>query len=181
MRIVAGEFKGRKIETPKGYDVRPTTEKVKEALFSMLSDMMEDSVCCDLFSGTGNLGLEAISRGAAECIFCDNSGESIRLIKRNIEYCKASDRAVVIPGSFEKCLKKMDEGGIRANVFFLDPPYREGLYDRCLELISQLGLLKEGGVIVCEHGRKDVFLEEQHGFRKFKEKNYGSITLSLYR
>ena len=181
MRIVAGEFKGRRIETPKGNDVRPTTEKVKEALFSMLSDLMEDSVCCDLFSGTGNLGLEAISRGARKCVFCDNSGESVRLIKRNIEYCRAGDRAVLVPGSFEKCLKKMDEDGLKADIFFLDPPYREGLYDRCMELINELGLLKEGGVIVCEHGRNDRFPEEYCGFLKFKEKNYGSITLSMYR
>ena len=181
MRIVAGEFKGRRIETPKGYDVRPTTEKVKEALFSMLSDLMEDSVCCDLFSGTGNLGLEAISRGAGKCVFCDNSGESVRLIKRNIEYCRAGDRSILVPGSFEKCLKKMYEDGIRADVFFLDPPYREGLYDRCMELISELGLLKESGVIVCEHGRSDAFPEEYCGFLKYKEKNYGSITLSIYR
>ncbi|MBQ1690846.1 MAG: RsmD family RNA methyltransferase, partial [Firmicutes bacterium] len=122
MRIVAGEFKGRRIETPKGYDVRPTTEKVKEALFSMLSNLMEDSTCCDLFSGTGNLGLEAISRGAERCIFCDNSGESVRLIRKNIEYCRATDRAVLIPGGFEKCLKKMDEEGLKADIFFLDPP-----------------------------------------------------------
>ncbi len=180
MRIVAGEFKGRKIEAPGGYDVRPTTEKVKEAMFSMLSDLIPDSVCCDLFSGTGNLGLEAISRGALRCVFCDNSGESVRLIKRNIEYCRAGDRALVVPGSFEKCLKKMYEEDIGADIFFLDPPYREGLYERCLELIGELGLLKEGGVIICEHARSDGFPEEIMGFRKFKEKNYGSITLSLY-
>ena len=180
MRIVAGEFKGRRIETPKGYDVRPTTEKVKEALFSMLSNLMEDSTCCDLFSGTGNLGLEAISRGAERCIFCDNSGESVRLIRKNIEYCRATDRAVLMPGGFEKCLKKMDEEGLKADIFFLDPPYREGLYERCLELIRELELLKEGGVIVCEHARNDSFPDVFCGFGKYKEKNYGSITLSLY-
>ena len=86
-----------------------------------------------------------------------------------------------MPGSFEKCLKKMDEEGLKADIFFLDPPYREGLYDRCLRLICELGLLKEGGVIVCEHARNDSFPDVFCGFQKYKEKNYGSITLSLYR
>jgi 16S rRNA (guanine(966)-N(2))-methyltransferase RsmD len=84
MRIIAGDYKGRRLETPEGYDVRPTTDKVKEALFSIISPYIGGGVVVDLFSGTGNLGLEALSRGAEKCYFCDNSRMSIGIIKRNI-------------------------------------------------------------------------------------------------
>ena len=106
MRIITGEFKGRRLEMPVGYDVRPTTEKVKEALFSMIAGNVYDAVCVDLFSGTGNLGLEAISRGAEKCYFADNSRTSIDITKRNIAMCKAEDRSVVIAGDFERALNQ---------------------------------------------------------------------------
>ena len=102
MRIITGDFKGRKIEMPTGYDIRPTTEKVKEAMFSIIGQRIYDSVCVDLFSGTGNLGLEALSRGAEKCWFCDNNRESIRLIRQNIANCRAEEWSELVAGDFEK-------------------------------------------------------------------------------
>ena len=180
MRIIAGDFKGKKIEMPKGYDIRPTTEKVKEAMFSIIGPEIYDAVCVDLFSGTGNLGLEALSRGAEKCYFCDNSRDSVALIKRNIANCKAEEWSVLVPGDYEKCLARIAEKGHKVNVFIIDPPYKKGLYDRCLELIRDLELLAEGGVIVCEHKREDEFPEEFMGFTKIKDRHYGTITLSIY-
>ena len=104
MRIITGDFKGRKIEMPTGYDIRPTTEKVKEAMFSIIGQRIYDSVCADLFSGTGNLGLEALSRGAEKCWFCDNNRESIKLIKQNIANCRAEEWSELVAGDYEKCL-----------------------------------------------------------------------------
>ena len=180
MRIIAGDFKGRKLETPIGYDIRPTTEKVKEAIFSILQNDLYDAVCCDLFSGTGNLGLEALSRGAKKCFFCDNSRDSINITKRNIKACKAEDISVILPGDFEKCLARIESLGEKADIFLLDPPYREGLYERCFELIREYDLLAEDGIILAEHERKDEFPDEMFGFKLIKERNYGSITLSIY-
>ena len=180
MRIIAGDFKGRKIEMPVGYDIRPTTEKVKEAMFSIIGSDVIDAVAVDLFSGTGNLGLEALSRGAEKCYFCDNSRDSIALIKRNIANCRAEDWSEMIPGDYEKCLMRLSERGEKVDVFIIDPPYKKGLYPRCFELIRELELLAEGGIIMAEHKREDVFPEEFEGFAKLKDRHYGTITLSVY-
>ena len=104
MRIIAGDYKGRRLNAPADYKIRPTADKVKEALFSIIGDDIDEAVVCDLFSGTGNLGLEALSRGADKCYFVDNSAESIRLIKENIEMCRAEEYSVVIHGDFEQWL-----------------------------------------------------------------------------
>lgn len=180
MRIIAGDFKGRKLETPLGYDIRPTTEKVKEAIFSILQNDIYDAICCDLFSGTGNLGLEALSRGAKKCYFCDNSRDSLNITKRNISSCKAEALSIVLPGDFEKCLSRIESLGEKVDIFLLDPPYREGLYERCFELIHEYGLLSDGGIILAEHERKDEFPEELYGYKLIKERFYGSIALSIY-
>lgn len=180
MRIITGDFKGRKIEMPEGYDIRPTTEKVKEAMFSIIGQDIYDSVCVDLFSGTGNLGLEALSRGAEKCWFCDNNRTSIALIKRNIANCRAEEWSVLVPGDYEKCLLRIKESGDKADIMILDPPYKKGLYGRCFELIRELDLLSERGIIVAEHKREDIFDDEIEGFVKTKDRNYGTITLSIY-
>lgn len=177
MRIIAGEYKGRRLESPADYSVRPTTDKVKEALFSILTDKIWGSSVLDLFSGTGNLGIEALSRGAARCIFGDNSRESIRLIKSNIAHCKAQEGARVIPGDFKKVLLNLDE---KFDVILLDPPYGKGYLEPCFELIAQQGLLAEDGIIVAEHRKEEELPDDFYGFRKIKERKYGVIKLSIY-
>lgn len=177
MRIITGEFKGRKLESPIGSDVRPTTDKVKESIFNLLMHDIFDSVCVDLFAGTGNLGLEALSRGAKRCYFCDNSRASISLIKTNIDKCKAVERSRVIAGDFTKALSNLPE---KADVFLLDPPYREGLYEKCLEMIDSLDLLQEEGIIVAEHGVRDKVPQQVGRLVKTKERIYGKIAVSIY-
>lgn len=177
MRIIAGEFKGRRLESPADYSVRPTTDKVKEALFSILSQQIWGSRVLDLFSGTGNLGIEALSRGAAECIFCDSSRDSLRLIKSNIEHCKAQKGARVIPGDFRKTLMNLDG---QFDIILLDPPYGKGFLEPAFELIREQNLLAEDGVIVAEHRREEELPEEFCGFTKNKERKYGIIKLSIY-
>ncbi len=177
MRIIAGDYKGRRLETPDGYDVRPTTDKVKEALFSIIAPYIGGGVVVDLFSGTGNLGLEALSRGAEKCYFCDNSRMSIGIIKRNIKYCNAEEYSVVYAGDFRQSLQKIRD---KADVIILDPPYEAGYYEEAFELIRELDLLAEDGVIVAEHWAKLELPEELYGFEKIKERKYGHIVLSIY-
>lgn len=177
MRIIAGEFKGRRLESPADYSVRPTTDKVKEALFSILSQKIWGSRVLDLFSGSGNIGIEALSRGAAECIFCDNSRDSLRLIKSNIAHCKAQEGARVIPGDFRKTLMNL-EG--KFDIIFLDPPYDKGFLEPAFELIREQNLLADDGVIIAEHRREEDLPEEFCGFEKQKERRYGIIKLSIY-
>ena len=180
MRIITGDFKGRRLEMPENYNIRPTTEKVKEAVFSIIAGNLEDAVCVDLFAGTGNLGLEALSRGAKKCYFGDNSRESLDLIKRNIAMCRAEDRSRVMPGDFEKVLARLGEKDEKIDIFFLDPPYREGLYDKCFELIREYDLLAEEGIIIAEHNVKDVLCEEICGFQLIKERTYGTVAITIY-
>lgn len=176
MRIIAGEFKGRRLESPADYSVRPTTDKVKEALFSILSQQIWGSRVLDLFAGTGNLGIEALSRGAAECVFCDSSRDSIKLIKSNIAHCKAQG-ARVIPGDFRKTLANLDG---QFDIILLDPPYDKEFLEPAFELIREHDLLAEDGVIVAEHRREEELPDEFHGFEKIKERKYGIIKLSIY-
>lgn len=177
MRIISGEFKGRRLNAPENDKVRPTTGKVKEAIFSMLMNDIFDAVCLDLFAGTGNLGIEAISRGARKCYFGDNSRESLKLINENIRYCKAEDRAVVIPGSFEKVVDRVNE---KVDIVFLDPPYRDGLMIKAIERILEQDILGDEGLIVAEHHSTETLPETIGSLTKLKEKRYGTILVNIY-
>jgi 16S rRNA (guanine(966)-N(2))-methyltransferase RsmD len=177
LRIIAGELKGRRLTTPKDDKIRPTSDKVKEAIFSMIADTYYEGVVIDLFAGTGNLGIEAISRGARRCYFGDKSRTSLVLIKENIAHCKVQDKAVVIAGDYEMVLKRISE---KAQIIFLDPPYKDGLMIDCIELIDQLNLLTEDGYIIAEHSLREKLPEQIGNLEMIKEKRYGKIAVSIY-
>lgn len=177
MRIIAGDYKGRQLASPSDDKVRPTTDKVKEAIFSSIAPYIEDAIVIDLFAGTGNLGLEALSRGAAKVYFGDNSRGSISLIRKNIAACKAEDRAVVLFGDYAHVLSKIKE---KADIIFIDPPYEKGLIEGCFARIQENALLAEDGIIVTEHDKRENLPEAMAGFHKIKEKRYSRITISTY-
>lgn len=177
MRIITGDYRGRKLETPIGNDVRPTTDKVKEAIFNIIQQEIYGAVCADLFAGTGNLGLEALSRGAKMCYFCDNSRESLNLIKTNVKKCGAQDKSVILAGDFSKGLARISE---KVDIFFLDPPYSEGLYEKCLDTIESLDLLSDDGIIIAEHGIRDYVPEKIGNLEIVKERKYGKIMVTIY-
>lgn len=178
MRVIAGIYKGRKLESPENYDIRPTTDKAKEALFSILNNDIPGARVLDIFAGTGALGIEALSRGAAECIFTDHSRQSIGLIKRNLAHCGAGENARVIAGDFRKVLPGL-AGGF--DVILMDPPYNKGLVDEAMEIIWEHQLLAEGGVVVCEHRKEEDLPEQIGGLIREKERRYGIVKLSIYR
>ena len=177
MRIITGDFRGTKLEVPSNYDVRPTTDKVKEALFNIICRYLEDAIVVDLFAGTGNLGLEALSIGACKCHFCDNSITSVKLIKKNIEHCKAEEHSVIHFCDFTNCLNQINE---KINVFFLDPPYKKNFYEKCFVKIKELDLMADEGIIIAEHSKDEEFPDYFCGFNKLKEKRYGTIIISIY-
>ncbi len=180
MRIITGRYKGRRLEMPVGRDIRPTSEKVKEAIFSTIQTQIPEAVCVDLFTGTGNLGLEALSRGAEKCYFCDNSRESLRIAERNIDMCGARGLAEVIAAGYEKALSILAGYGVKAALFFLDPPYGKGFYEDCFRLIGEFGLLSEDGLILAEHDSRDVFPDVFSGFVKIKDKTFGHVAFTIY-
>ncbi|QAT42808.1 16S rRNA (guanine(966)-N(2))-methyltransferase RsmD [Aminipila luticellarii] len=177
MRIIAGDLKGRRLASPKDERVRPTSDKVKEAVFSMIFDSCYDKTVIDLFAGTGNLGIEAISRGARHCYFGDKSKESLALIRENVNACGVQDKSTIIAGDYELVLKRVPQ---KAQVIFLDPPYRDGLMISCMELIRDLDLLAEGGYIVAEHSFLEKLPENIGSYQRIKEKRYGKIAVSIY-
>ena len=177
MRVITGTARGRRLETLPGEHTRPTAERVKEALFSIIQFELEGRQVLDLFAGTGNLGIEALSRGAETCVFADSSRESLRLIRENIAHCKAEEGARVEAGDYRKILGNQTEP---FDIILLDPPYNKGLLDECFRLIAENELLTEDGVIVAEHRREEKMPEELHGFQKQKERRYGIVMLSIY-
>ena len=169
MRIIAGELKGRRLKTPEDNRVRPTADKVKEAVFSMISPWIYDSTAVDLFAGTGNLGLEAISRGASHVIFVDKDRRSIALIRENAAYCRVEDWCDIIWSDYRNAAAKISG---KADIVFLDPPYGRGLLTDALQMVAETGLLCEGGIAVAEHAIGRLTL--------IKSKRYGKIGISVY-
>ena len=185
MRVIAGKYKGRKLNSPEDYSVRPTTDKAKEALFSILTNDIYGSRVLDLFAGTGGLGIEALSRGASYCLFADSSKKSIDLIKSNIAHCGIEEPVRVAAGDYTKILRNLArriEDGIEEpfEIIFLDPPYDAGYTDEAFRLIDEGGVLAEDGIIVAEHRKHEGLPDELHGFTRTKERRYGVVMLSIY-
>lgn len=176
LRIIAGNFKGRRLYPPNDHRIRPTTDKVKEALFSILTNHMEHAVVLDLFSGTGNLGLEALSRGAAKVYFCDQSRDSISLIKKNIQHCGAQENSVILAGSYQTVLGKITE---KVDLVFLDPPYQKGFADLAIQAILRAALLSDHGLIAVEQGKEEP-LRSYPGLERIRDRCYGTIRIIIY-
>ena len=146
MRIISGKVRGTKLFTLEGLNTRPTLDRVKEPLFSIIQEYLQDAEVLDLFAGSGALGLEAISRGARSAVLCDNSREAINIINKNIE--KTRLNAEVINNDFVKTLKRLN--GRQFDIIFLDPPYETNYLEEAINKILELNLLKENGLIIAE-------------------------------
>ena len=144
MRVITGKARGRRLLEPIGMDIRPTTDQVKEAVFNILQGDVEGRSVLDLFAGTGQLGIEALSRGAAACTFVDESREAVKLVKTNLERCGLT--GTVFQGDALRFLESRERYGL----IFLDPPYRAGLYGELLEKIKHFDKLHTGGIMVVE-------------------------------
>lgn len=176
MRIIAGDYKGRKLSAPYGERIRPTADKVKGAIFNMIDFEVYDSIVVDLFSGTGNIGLEALSRGAKTCYFCDNARESIEYIKQNVKHCKAEEQAVIMTGDYASLLKRFSD----IDIVFLDPPYHKGLYDDCFQRLDEYNVVKNGGLVVAEYDKRQELPESFGPFIQIKNKRYGKTGVAIY-
>ncbi len=178
MRVIAGQYKGRKLESPENYDIRPTTDKAKEALFSILYNDIPGARVLDLFAGTGGLGIEALSRGAAECVFVDHSRQAVSLIRRNLDHCGVTEPVRVAGGDYRRVLAGLSGS---FDIILMDPPYNQGLLEEAFRLIREHDLLAEDGVIVCEHRKEEDLPDDCFGFTKEKERRYGIVKLSIFR
>lgn len=176
MRIIAGERRGKNLMSPEGTEVRPTTNMVKESVFNILQFGIEGRRFLDLFAGSGQMGLEALSRGAREAVFVDSSRDSVRVIEKNIAATGFGGRAKVVSADFMGFLRS-ERGTF--DIAFIDPPYREGLMEQALELTA--GKMAPGGVILCEHGSREELPESAGDFVKAKVYKYGKTSVTAYR
>lgn len=176
MRIIAGSKRGKNLISPEGSEVRPTTNMVKESVFNILQFGVEGRRFLDLFAGSGQMGLEALSRGAREAVFVDSSRDSVRIIEKNIEAAGFGDSSRVVSSDFAGYLRS-ERGTF--DIAFIDPPYREGLMERALELT--VDRMAPGGIILCEHGSREELPERMGRFVKHKVYRYGKTSITAYR
>lgn len=175
MRVITGTARGRRLVTPKDMAVRPTTDMVKEAIFSILQFDVPGRRVLDLFAGTGQLGIEALSRGARECVFVDDSPASLALVRKNLEICKMT--APVIRSDALAYLA----GCGKFDLVLLDPPYHGGLYDKILQALFGFDILNDGGIILVESMRGEPMPPAAEPYELGKTYQYGKISLTTYR
>ncbi|SKC87165.1 16S rRNA (guanine(966)-N(2))-methyltransferase RsmD [Maledivibacter halophilus] len=181
MRIISGEAKGVKLKAPKGIKTRPTSDKVKESVFNIIAPYVENSNILDLFSGTGNLGIEAVSRGAAHAYLVEKNRKQYNIIKENILKTKLNDKIEVIIEDVYIALEKFGKSNHKFDIIFMDPPYLKNYIIPCLGKIAEINLLDADGIIIVEHDIKDIIPEVINNLVRFKEKKYGSTMISFYR
>ncbi len=176
MRVITGSARGRVLKTLEGLDVRPTSSMVKESVFNIIQFDLPYARVLDLFAGSGQMGIEALSRGAEHCVFVDASVESVNCTKENLKHTGLFDRSRVAAMDAIGFLRTTKD---TFDIAFLDPPYNKGLLQQALPLLT--GKMSDGGIIICEHPKEDV-LEECYGeFVRFKEYKYGKINLTTYK
>ena len=178
MRVITGKARGVALKTPDGMTTRPTTDRVKEALFSIIQFDIPCARVLDLFGGTGQLGIEALSRGAKSAVFVDAGEPACRLIKENLKRTKLENDATVIRSDYMQylcsCKGKFD-------IVFLDPPYAEVFLENSLKKLTEIDILESGGIIVAERPVGKDLPWDFPGFSRFKDYKYGNTLLTLYR
>ena len=180
MRIVAGKNKGNILKSPKDLSVRPTSEKVREALFDILGTSVNKTCFLDLFAGTGAVGIEALSRGANKVIFIEKELKCIKIIKENLEKTGNSQNAVVYKIDFLSGLRLLAKKNYLLDYIFLDPPYDRGQINTSLLEISELSILREDGLIIAQHYKKEKVMDNIKKLRLFNQRKYGECFLSFY-
>lgn len=178
MRVIAGAAKGHKLETIEGIATRPTTDRIKETLFNIIAFDLPECSFLDLFSGSGAIGIEALSRGAKEAVFVENAAECQKVVAANLQHTKLAERARLMQMDVLAALDKLAQEGKQFDVIFMDPPYASALYGAVLECIVQKGLLRQEGYIIAERAAKGE-LPLPKGLAIRREKVYKTTILTF--
>lgn len=174
MRVITGTARGVPLKAPRGMDTRPTMDQVKEGIFSAIQFEVEGRTALDLFAGSGQLGIEALSRGARSAVFVDESRAAVQLVRTNLAHCRL--QGDVVQGEALGYLRTCG----KFDLIFLDPPYDTGLLDKALANVVQFDILAEGGIIVCESRREKELPQLPQPYYLLTERSYGKIKLTLY-
>lgn len=180
MRVIAGDYKGRRLDCIEGMEIRPTTDKVKESLFNILGNAVIDSAFLDLFSGTGGIGIEALSRGAKYVVFIDANIKSIKVLKGNLDHLNIKDNVEVFHTDYTTAISKLYKYKKQFDIIFIDPPYRVGTAESALEEIDKNSILSQSGVIIVEHDSKEDMPQSVGKLYLYRIKQYGNTALSFY-
>ncbi len=180
MRVVSGVLKGHGLKAVPGNSTRPTTDKVKEAIFNMIGPYFNGGLGLDLFAGSGGLGIEGISRGLEKVIFVDLDRKAIQTINENLRECRIEDQAEVYRNEASRALKAVIKRELRFDYIFLDPPYKKQQLIKLMEVMDSADLLNENGVIVCEHG-SEIHLPIKIGrYKQIRHEEYGIIGVTVF-
>jgi 16S rRNA (guanine(966)-N(2))-methyltransferase RsmD len=179
MRVISGKAKGKRLYSPKARGIRPTADRVKESIFDVLGEQWEGIRVLDLFSGTGSLGLEAISRGAQQVVFIEKNRPALNILERNISLCGFNSHATVLAVPVSRGLALLGEKGESFQVIFADPPYDRGWVEKTVQEIVDRRLLSREGMIVMEHAPSESPRGDQRGLIILRQKTYGDTTVSF--
>ena len=172
MRIISGKYKGKKLD---GFDIegtRPTMDRVKESLFGIIQNNLKDSICLDLFAGSGSLGIEALSNGASACYFVDKNKQILNILKNNL---KGIENSILIEKDYLMALEELKNK--KFDVIFLDPPYKDNLITPSIQKIMEFDMLNNNGIIICEYENEDIKCD----LKLIKDKKYGSKKVKIYK
>ena len=181
MRIIGGRARGRRLKVPKGRALRPTAARVKEALFNILPHDLTGAKVLDLFAGTGNVTVEALSRGAAEAVLVDASAESAKTIRENLRRLDLADRAKVWIAPVNRALRLLARRGETFDIIFLDPPYDQRLVETTVGLVAREGLLRQTGTLIAEHSIREEIAPRYDGLALRDQRRYGDTVLSFFK
>jgi 16S rRNA (guanine(966)-N(2))-methyltransferase RsmD len=179
MRIISGASKGRKLKMPSGRSVRPTSDRVKESIFDTLGDEVKGKVVLDLFAGTGNLGIEALSRGAAKAVFVEKGRQALRVIGRNLLETGMAARSEVLPKDALRAIGILAQRDEPFDLILMDPPYREGWIMKALERLRRNPVHHEGSLLVIEHDRREPLPGAVEGWEVIKQRKLGDTVVSF--
>ncbi len=181
MRITAGELKNRKIKSREGRETRPTLERIKEAIFSIIGDKVEKAIFLDLYSGTGNIAIEALSRGAARAVMIEEDKEALRIIIENVNSLQLDGRCRAYKNDVFRALEILGRKNEKFDIIFLDPPYKENISLETIEKICESSVLREDGIIISEHSTYEKLPDSIGEFVKYDERDYNKKVVSFYR
>ena len=179
MRIISGTSKGKKLRSLRGQAIRPTSDRVKESIFNILGKEVDGKRVLDLFAGTGNLGIEALSRGATRTVFVEKEKLAIDLIKKNLSHCGFDDRSQVVTGEVERVIRHLHRKGEVFDLIFIDPPYRRGLVQKTLGILQTQPLYHGDSILVIEHDRRETLSESTEGWTLARKRQFGDTMVSF--
>ncbi|HEY8888877.1 MAG TPA: 16S rRNA (guanine(966)-N(2))-methyltransferase RsmD [Clostridium sp.] len=180
MRIIAGSARGRKLLSPVGMGTRPTLDRVKESIFSIIQNKLPHAVVVDMFSGTGSLGLEAASRGAAICYLIDMGDTTFEMLQKNVDNLKFNDKCKCLKGDTYKYMQQFADEKVVFDLIFIDPPYAKDMIPPAIEIITTNSLLKKDGLIVCKIDSSEEIYDGNSIIHLVRSRKYGNTTVLFY-